>query len=71
MRKLQIGTLVVALAAVAALLLLQQRDIKRLVAENADVRTQLSHMASLQDSNEQLAEQLKAAVEASQANRNE
>ena len=70
-RKLKIGALVVALLAAAALLLLQQVEIKRLVAENANLRTQLGQMTSLQESNEQLAEQLKAAVETSQASQNE
>lgn len=41
------------------------------MAENADLRTQLGQMASLQDSNGHLAEQLKAAVETSQGNQTE
>jgi len=69
--KLKFGVLVVALLGIAALLVLQQLEIKRLAAENADLRTQLSQIASLKDSNEQLAEHLKAAVETSQANQNE
>jgi hypothetical protein len=68
--KLKLGALVVvvALLAVAALWQLQQAEIKRLAAENAGLRTQLNQIASLKDSNGQLAEKLKAAVETSQAN---
>jgi hypothetical protein len=69
--KLKAGALVVVLLGIAALFLLQQQQITRLVEENADLRTQLNQMASLQDSNGQLAEQLKTAVEASQAERGE
>ena len=69
--KLKIGALVVALLAAAALLLLQQVKIKGLVAENADLRTQLNQMTSLQDANGRLTQRLKAAVETSQASQNE
>jgi hypothetical protein len=69
--KLKVAALVVVLLGVAALLLLQQQQIKRLMDENADLRTQLNQMASLRDSNGHLAEQLKAAVETSQADRSE
>jgi hypothetical protein len=55
----------------AALFQIQQLKIKSLVAENADLRSQLSQMGSLQDSNERLAERLKAAVASSQTNQNE
>jgi hypothetical protein len=47
--KLKVGALVFVLLGVAALLLLQQQQIRRLVAENADLRTQLSEIVSLQD----------------------
>lgn len=69
--KLKAALLLVVLLGIGALLLLQQQQIRRLVAENTDLRTQLSQMASLQDNNGHLAGQLKAAVETSQANQNE
>ena len=69
--KLKVGALVFALLGVATLLLLQQQQISRLAAENADLRTQLSEIVSLQDTNGRLAEQLKAAAETSQVNQNE
>ncbi|SPE59930.1 exported hypothetical protein [Verrucomicrobia bacterium] len=69
--KLKVAALFVLLLAVAALLSLQQQQIRRLGAENADLRTQLGQMASLQDTNEHLAGELKAAVNSSQANQNE
>jgi RNA polymerase sigma factor (sigma-70 family) len=49
----------------------QATQFKRLEAENADLRTQLSQVASLQDTNGYLAERLKGAAETSQANQNE
>ena len=61
----------VVLLGMAALFLMQQQQITRLVEENADLRTQLNQMASLRDSDGHLGEQLKAAVETSQADRNE
>jgi uncharacterized protein HemX len=69
--KLKAGALVVVLLGIAALFLWQQQQIKRLMNENADLRTQLNQMASLRDSNGHLAEQLKAAVETSQVDRSE
>jgi hypothetical protein len=69
--KLKVCVLVVAMLGIAALLSLQQQQIRRLAAENADLRTRLSQIASLQDTNEHLAGDLKAAVERSQANQNE
>lgn len=69
--KLKIGALVVVLLGIGALLLWQQQQIRRLVAESADLRNQLNQMSSLRDGNAQLAEQLKAAGETSQANQNE
>jgi hypothetical protein len=59
------------LLGVGALFLLQQQQIRRLMAKNADLRAQLSQMAALQDSNGHLAEQLKAAVETSQGSQTE
>ena len=69
--KLKVAALFVLLLGVAALLALQQQQIRRLVAENADLRGRLTQMASLQDNNEGLARQLKAAIAASQTNQNE
>jgi hypothetical protein len=56
---------------IAALLLVKQKQIGRLVAENADLRTQLNQMTLLQDTNGRLAVQLRAAAEKSQTNQNE
>ncbi|MEI7940676.1 MAG: hypothetical protein WCK27_28710 [Verrucomicrobiota bacterium] len=53
------------------MLLHQQQQIRRLVAENAELRTQLSEIVALQDANGRLAEQLKAAAESTELNRNE
>lgn len=69
--KVKVGATVVVLLGFAALFHLQQLKIKQLVAENADLRTQLGQMGSLQDTNERLAESLKAAVASSQTNQNE
>ena len=70
--KLKVGALVCVLLGVATLLLLhQQQQIRRLVAENAELRTQLSEIVALQDANGRLAEQLKAAAESIELNRNE
>lgn len=69
--KLKVGATVAVLIGFAGLFQLQQLKIKRLVAENADLRGQLSQMASLQESNEGLAQQLKATIAASQTNQNE
>jgi hypothetical protein len=69
--KLKTGALVVVLLGIGALLLWQQQQIKRLVAENADLRNQLNQRASLRDSEGKLAEQLKAALETAQSDRNE
>src|SRR6266581_2445141 len=68
--RLKAGALVV-LPGIAVLFLLQQQQITRLVEENADLRTRLNQVALLRDSNEHLAEQLKTAAEASQAERGE
>src|ERR1035441_7473264 len=69
--KLKVGVLVLVLLGVTILLLLQQQQIRRLVAENADLRTQLSQIVLLQDTNGRLAEQLKTAAETSQVNQKE
>jgi hypothetical protein len=69
--KLKVGVLVLVLLGVTTLLLLQQQQIRRLVSENADLRTRLSQIVLLQDTNGRLAEQLKAAAETSQVNQKE
>jgi len=69
--KLKVGATVALLLGVGGLFQLQQLKIKHLMAENADLRSQLGQMASLQDTNDGLAEQLKAAIAASQTNQNE
>lgn len=63
--------MIAVLLGFAAVLQFQQLKIKRLLAENADLRSQLGQMGSLQDTSERLAEQLKAAVASSQTNQNE
>ena len=70
-KDLKSGALVVVTLGVAALLLVKQQQIRRLEAENADLRTQLDEIASLRDSNVHLGEQLKAAISASKTNQNE
>ena len=69
--KLKIGGAVAVLLGFAGLLEVQQLKIKHLVAENAELRSQLAQISSLQESNEGLAQQLKAAIAALQANQNE
>jgi predicted RNase H-like nuclease (RuvC/YqgF family) len=69
--KFKAGAAVALLLAFAGLLGLQQQKIKHLVAENGDLRSQLAQMTSVQESNEALAQQLKAAIAASQTNQNE
>ena len=69
--RLKAGAVVVVLLGIAVLFLSQQQQITRLVQQNADLRTQLNQMASLRNSNEHLAEQLKTAAEASQAEQGE
>lgn len=49
--KPKVVALVVVMLGFAALLLVKQQQIRRLEAENADLRSQLSQMASLQDTN--------------------
>jgi hypothetical protein len=71
MRKLSIAAALIALLAVAGLLLQQRLELKRMAAENTDLRNQLTQIASLQDTNAQLAERLKVALETFQATQNE
>ena len=69
--KLKFGAAVSVLVGLASLFYLQQQKINHLIAENAGLRSQLGEMRSVQDSDVGLAEQLKAAVAASQTNQNE
>jgi hypothetical protein len=69
--KLRAGAAIAILIGFAGLLVVQQLKVKQLMAENAELRSQLAQTSSLQDSNEDLAQQLKAAVAASQTNQNE
>jgi hypothetical protein len=69
--KLKTLALVIVLLGMAGLLLWQQQQIKRLVAEIADLRNQVDQIVSLRESNTQLVEQVKTATESSQANLNE
>jgi hypothetical protein len=68
--KLKAGAIVVGLAAITALFLLQQqRQITRLVQEEANVRTQLNQVASLRVSNVFLAKWLQTTEETAQVDR--
>ena len=69
--KLKVGVVAVVLLGMAAVLFFQQQQIKRLMDENADLRTQLNQMASLRDSNGNSADELKANIERSQSSQNE
>jgi|ERR1041384_8155323 hypothetical protein len=69
--KLKVAATVALLLGFVGFLQLQELKIKGLVAENADLRSQLARMGSLQASNEGLAQQLNAAIAASQTNQNE
>jgi hypothetical protein len=69
--KVKIGVTVAILLNFSALFQMQQLKIKRLVAENSDLRSQLGQMGSLQDTNESLVEKLKSTVASSQTNQKE
>jgi hypothetical protein len=69
--KLKVGAAVSILVVLAALLAVQQVKINHLTFENATLRSELAQISTLQDSNESLAQQLKAANGASQSNKNE
>ena len=66
--KLKFGVLVVVVLGVATVIQFEQVKIKQLVAESADLRTQLDQMASLQASYQLLAAKLEEAVGASESN---
>lgn len=67
----KVGIVLVVLVAIGAIFQLQQIKIKRLVAQNIDLRSRLAQMASLQEANEHLAEQVKSIGEVSLANETE
>jgi hypothetical protein len=69
--RLKFGAVVAIVLGCVALFQLQQLKIRRLVAENDDFRSQISEIKSLQNTNESLAEMLKAAVSSSKTNQNE
>lgn len=69
--KLKLGVAVAVVVGFVGLLGLQQRKIERLMAENADLRNRLGQMEELHDTNDGLANRLKAAIAASQTNQNE
>ncbi|HEY5912225.1 MAG TPA: hypothetical protein VJA21_16605 [Verrucomicrobiae bacterium] len=66
--KLKVGATVAVLLGFAAVLGVQQLKNKHLLAENADLRSQLVQMSSLQARNEGLAQQLKDTIAASRTN---
>ncbi len=59
--------MVVVLVVIAAIFQLQQLKTKRLLSENVDLRNRLAQVASLQEANERLVEQVKSVGEASRA----
>jgi hypothetical protein len=65
---LKVGVAAIVLLAVAAVIIWQQKQTKRLVGENAALSEQAKHERSSQEENHRLAEQLKAATEVSEAN---
>jgi hypothetical protein len=69
--KAKYGVLLIGLFALATLLLFEEQKIKHLVAENADLRSQLEQLGSIKDANERLAERLQSAAGASQSNQSE
>ena len=69
--KFKIGIAAILLLVMVGIAIRQQMEIQRLAAENADLRVQLGRVASLQETNDNLATELKAAMEAAQANQNE
>jgi len=71
MAKLTIPVLAAILVGGAAVVLLQQREIKRLTAESAALRDEIAQAASLRDENERLATQLKASANDSETGQQE
>ena len=68
---LKIGATLALLLGIGGLLALQQLKVNHLTAENAELRSHLAQISSLQDTNEGLDRQLRAAIAASQTNQNE
>jgi hypothetical protein len=71
MKKLQLGALLILLLALGAGIAIQQLKVNRLAAENADLRSQLAQLGSLQEANDTLAQQLKTAAANSEANQSD
>lgn len=69
--KLKVGFLWLVLLGFAALLILERREIKRLTAESAGLRSQLNQLEFLQETNRNLADVVKSAVETSEAHQGE
>ena len=68
---LKVWTATIVLVGLAALLIRQEHERQRLAAESAALREQVVQSASLHEENVRLAEQLKTAVAASEADRKE
>ena len=71
MRNLKVGAFTVAVIGVAAIMIGQQQQIKRLRLECADLHGQLGQAEALRNENQQWAVRFKASVDASQADRSE
>jgi hypothetical protein len=71
MAKLTIPALGAILVAAAAVVFWQQWEIKRLTAESAALRDEISQAASLRDENQRLATQLKTSAEDSETGQRE
>ena len=69
--KLKVGALAIVLLAMAALIVRQQQQIKRMIAEGAALRDQVEQAAIHREENQRLADQAKAADDHSQADRGE
>lgn len=69
--KLKSAAVAVAFLALAAVVLWQQLRVKRLMAEAAALREQLTQAATLREENERLDQQLRTAAERSQADLSE
>ena len=69
--ELKVGTFTIVLIGIAALIIRHEQENKRLTAEAAALREQVVQAASLREENLRLAEQLKSAAGASEADRGE
>src|SRR5262245_50440654 len=71
MKAVRTTAIVIAGLSVTTVLLWQHAQVKLLSSENTVLHNQLSQIASLQETNSQLAESLKAALESREANQTE